>query len=234
MNEVSRCAKNRMLQNRDAYMLEEGLKILPPKLQLSTPFMINNVHCFYWWFVSHPTACLSQSHDTFSSANNVNGGSISCAWTTLEIQIQEKSPSRTIAIPLAIAQEESKKTQLNCSDVIRYYSYLIFHYNTTYKKINYMPRYYTPEENDFTLWFASKLANFSHSKLKTLSTDEIEKAIKVFQKEGSVPATIPRTVIKYEIFLWVGVIVHGGTTCWIPSHVSTPLSPLITILVIIV
>ena len=60
-----------------------------------------------------------------------------------------------------------------------------------------MPRYYNPEESDFTLWLASKLGNIFSEKLDSLSYDEIEKAIKVFQLEGHLSSIIkPRLIIK--------------------------------------
>ena len=44
-----------------------------------------------------------------------------------------------------------------------------------------MPRFYNPEDSDFTIWFAKKFYNFFQSKINTLNDDEIEKAIKSFK-----------------------------------------------------
>jgi hypothetical protein len=43
-----------------------------------------------------------------------------------------------------------------------------------------MPRYYNPEDTDFTLWLGRKLGSF-YSETKSLTQDEIEKAIQVFK-----------------------------------------------------
>lgn len=62
-----------------------------------------------------------------------------------------------------------------------------------------MPRYYNPEDSDFTLWLATKIGNIFSEKLNSLSTDEIEKAIKLFRKEGNLSSiSHPRLIIKYK------------------------------------
>lgn len=73
-----------------------------------------------------------------------------------------------------------------CSEFNNYYTYIYI-----------MPRYYNPEDGDFTLWLATKLGNVFQEKINTLSQDEIEKAIKLFKKEGHLDSiSQPRLIVK--------------------------------------
>lgn len=44
-----------------------------------------------------------------------------------------------------------------------------------------MPRYYNPEDSDFTLWFAKKLENIFQDNILCLSEDDVIKYIKYFK-----------------------------------------------------
>jgi hypothetical protein len=75
-----------------------------------------------------------------------------------------------------------------------------------------MPRDYNPEDSDFTLWFAKKVSNLFAQHVNTLSSSDIEKAIKVFQNDGLIPLTTPTMVIKYYPHLELGETALVGTS----------------------